>query len=54
MRVKRSPKKKMVAANWKMNLTHKEVKPYLDSFPAKVGEINQPILERVTFVFAVC
>jgi triosephosphate isomerase len=34
-------KKKIVAANWKMNLTHKEVKPYLDRFLAKVGEINE-------------
>jgi triosephosphate isomerase len=34
-------KKKIVAANWKMNLTHKEVKPYLDKFLAKVGEINE-------------
>ena len=24
-----------------MNLTHKEVKPYLDRFLAKVGEINE-------------
>jgi triosephosphate isomerase (TIM) len=34
-------KKKIVAANWKMNLTHKEVKPYLDRFLATVGEINE-------------
>ena len=34
-------KKKIVAANLKMNLTHKEVKPYLDRFLAKVGEINE-------------
>jgi triosephosphate isomerase len=34
-------KKKIVAANWKMNLTHKEVRPYLDRFLAKVGEINE-------------
>jgi triosephosphate isomerase (TIM) len=34
-------KKKIVAANWKMNLTHKEVKPYLDRFLPKVGEINE-------------
>jgi triosephosphate isomerase len=34
-------KKKIVAANWKMNLTHKEVKSYLDRFWAEVGEVNE-------------
>jgi hypothetical protein len=36
--------KKIVAANWKMNLTHKEVKPYLDRFLAEVGEVNKAYL----------
>jgi len=33
-------RRKIVAANWKMNLTHDEVKPYLDRFLTEVGEIT--------------
>jgi triosephosphate isomerase len=31
----------IVAANWKMNLTHEEVKPYLDRFLTEVGEVTE-------------
>jgi len=30
-----------VAANWKMNLTHEGVKPYLDRFLTEVGELTE-------------
>ena len=33
-------RRKIVAANWKMNLTHDEVKPYLDTFLTEVGEVS--------------
>jgi len=33
-------RKKIIAANWKMNLTHCEVLPYLDAFLAKVGGVD--------------
>ena len=33
-------RRKIVAANWKMNLTHDEVKPYLDSFLTEVGVVS--------------
>src|SRR6266436_4439634 len=33
-------RRKIVAANWKMNLTHNEVKPYLDRFLTEVGEVS--------------
>jgi triosephosphate isomerase (TIM) len=31
-------RRKIVAANWKMNLTHDEVEPYLDRFLTEVGQ----------------
>jgi triosephosphate isomerase len=34
-------RRKIVAANWKMNLTHEEVKPYLDRFLTEVGELTE-------------
>ena len=33
-------RRKIVAANWKINLTHDEVKPYLDRFLTEVGEVS--------------
>ena len=32
---------KIVAANWKMNLTHEEVKPYMDRLLTEVGEVTE-------------
>ena len=34
-------RRKIVAANWKMNLTHEGVKPYLDRFLTEVGELTE-------------
>jgi triosephosphate isomerase len=34
-------RRKIVAANWKMNLTHEEVKPYLERFLAEVGMVSE-------------
>jgi triosephosphate isomerase len=34
-------RRKIVAANWKMNLTQDEVKPYLDRFLTEVGEVTE-------------
>jgi triosephosphate isomerase (TIM) len=34
-------RRKIVAANWKMNLTHEEVEPYLDRFLTEVGELTE-------------
>ena len=31
---------KIIAANWKMNLTHREARPYLDALLAELGELN--------------
>jgi triosephosphate isomerase (TIM) len=32
-------RKKIIAANWKMNLTHREILPYLDALLAKAGRV---------------
>ena len=34
-------RRKILAANWKMNLTHEEVAPYLDRFLTEVGELTE-------------
>jgi triosephosphate isomerase (TIM) len=34
-------RRKIVAANWKMNLTHEGVKSYLDRFLTEVGELTE-------------
>jgi triosephosphate isomerase len=34
-------RRKIVAANWKMNLTHEEVRPYLDRFLTEVGGVSE-------------
>jgi triosephosphate isomerase (TIM) len=34
-------RRKIVAGNWKMNLTHEEVKPYLDRFLTEVEEVTE-------------
>jgi triosephosphate isomerase len=31
---------KIIAANWKMNLTHREARPYLDALLAELGELT--------------
>ncbi len=31
---------KIIAGNWKMNLTHREARPYLDALLAELGELN--------------
>ena len=36
-------RKKIIAAHWKMNLTHREVLPYLDALLAKVGVIDDHV-----------
>src|SRR5215469_4848251 len=33
-------RKKILAANWKMNLTHSEAESYLQSFLTEIGEVN--------------
>jgi triosephosphate isomerase (TIM) len=33
-------RKKILAANWKMNLTHVEAESYVEAFLNEVGEIN--------------
>jgi triosephosphate isomerase (TIM) len=33
-------RKKILAANWKMNLTHTEAESYLQSFLTEIGEVN--------------
>jgi triosephosphate isomerase len=35
------PRKKLVAGNWKMNMTSSEVAPYLESFRKEIEEINE-------------
>ena len=33
-------RKKILAANWKMNLTHSEAESYLQSFLTEIGDVN--------------
>jgi triosephosphate isomerase len=33
-------RKKIIAANWKMNLTHEDVLPYLGKFLVEVGKVD--------------
>jgi triosephosphate isomerase (TIM) len=33
-------RKKILAANWKMNLTHSEAESYLDTFLSEIGQVN--------------
>ena len=33
-------RKKILAANWKMNLTHSEAKSYFDTFLTEVGQVD--------------
>ena len=33
-------RKKILAANWKMNLTHVEAESYVEGFLHEVGEVN--------------
>jgi len=33
-------RKKILAANWKMNLTHVEAESYVEAFLNEVGEVN--------------
>jgi triosephosphate isomerase len=39
--VEMAARKKIIAANWKMNLTHREVKSYADVLWAEVGVVNE-------------
>src|SRR5580704_404583 len=34
-------RKKILAANWKMNLTHSEAKSYFDTFLTEVGQVDE-------------
>ena len=33
-------RKKILAANWKMNLTHSEAESYLETFLSEIGQVN--------------
>ena len=33
-------RKKILAANWKMNLTHSEAESYFDTFLSEIGQVN--------------
>jgi triosephosphate isomerase len=33
-------RKKILAANWKMNLTHSEAVSYLETFLSEIGQVN--------------
>ena len=33
-------RKKILAANWKMNLTHSEAQSYFETFLSEIGQVN--------------
>jgi len=42
-------RKKIIAANWKMNLTHEDVLPYLGKFLVEVGKVDDLEIDSGTF-----